>query len=86
MIGKVFVCVVIMAANEDFEKSLGRIGMRDFLRNKEKYVRCGSRFFKILANLLIVISTQGVSQVVGNFEGNPSKFRDWMKSTEKCVS
>ena len=43
----------------------------------------GQGFTKHLANLLTVISTQGLSQVIGVFEGNSSTFRDWIKSTEK---
>ena len=30
-----------------------------------------------LANLSAIISTQGASQVVGVFEGDPSKLKDW---------
>ena len=36
-----------------------------------------------LTKLSTVISTQGVSQVVGVFEGEPDKFRDWINSIEK---
>ena len=38
-----------------------------------------------LAGLLTVITTQGVSQVVGSFYGEPTKFRDWIKSFKKYV-
>ena len=38
-----------------------------------------------LANLSTVISAQGVSQIVGTFEGEPSNFRDWIKSIEKYI-
>ena len=38
-----------------------------------------------LADLSAVISAQGVFQVVGSFNGEPSKFRDWIKSIEKYV-
>ena len=42
-------------------------------------------FTKHLANLSMVISTRGVLQVVEDFECDPSKFRDYIKSTEKYV-
>ena len=38
-----------------------------------------------LTKLSTVMSTQGVSQVVGVFEGEPDKFRDWIKSIEKYI-
>ena len=45
----------------------------------------GQSFTNQLAGLLTVISAQGVSQVVGSFDGKPSKFRDCIKSIERCV-
>ena len=38
-----------------------------------------------LAGFLTVISAQGVCQVVGSFDWEPIKFRDWIKSTGKYV-
>ena len=32
-----------------------------------------------------VISAQAVSQIIGVFEGHPTKFRDWIKSIEKYI-
>ena len=32
-----------------------------------------------------MIGTQGVSQVVGTFDGEPTKCRDWIKSIEKYM-
>ena len=34
---------------------------------------------------MTVISIQGVSQVVGSFDGEHTKFRDWIKLIEKYV-
>ena len=34
---------------------------------------------------MIVISAQGVSQVVDSFDEEPTKSRDWIKSIEKYV-
>ena len=45
----------------------------------------GQNFTNLLADLLTDISAQGVSQVVGYFDGEPTKFRDWIKSIEKYV-
>ena len=38
-----------------------------------------------LANLSTIISAQGASQIVGVFDGDPTKFRDWIKSIENYV-
>ena len=45
----------------------------------------GQSFTNQLAGLSTVISAQGVSQVVGSFDGEPTKYRDWIKSIEKYV-
>ena len=45
----------------------------------------GQSFTYQLAGLLTVISAQGVSQVVGSFDGEPTKLRDWMKLIEKYL-
>ena len=42
-------------------------------------------FTNHLAGLLNVISAHGVSQVVDSFGGEPTKFRDWIKSVQKYV-
>ena len=46
-------------------------------------MRLGKAFSTQLANLSIVISAHGVSQIVGAFEREPSNFRDWIKAIEK---
>ena len=38
-----------------------------------------------LAGLSVVISAQGVFQVVGSYDGEPTKYRDWIKSIEKYM-
>ena len=38
-----------------------------------------------MSKLSIVISAQGISQLVDVFEGDPTKFKDWMKSIEKYI-
>ena len=43
----------------------------------------GQNFSSQLSKLSTLISAQGVSQIVGVFEGDPTKFRDWIKSTGK---
>ena len=45
----------------------------------------GKSFSTQLANLSTIISPQGVSQIVGAFEGEPSSFRDWIKSIGKYI-
>ena len=45
----------------------------------------GQNFSSQLSKLSIVISAQSVSQRVGVFEGDPTKFRDWIKSIEKYM-
>ena len=45
----------------------------------------GQHFTNQLAGLSNAISAQGVSKVVGSFDGEPTKYRDWIKSTEKYV-
>ena len=42
-------------------------------------------FTNQLAGLLTVISAQEVSQVMGSFDGEPTKYGDWIKSIEKYV-
>ena len=44
----------------------------------------GQSFTDQLAGLLNVISAQGVSQVVDSFDGELTKFLEWIKSTENC--
>ena len=44
-----------------------------------------SQNFYASAGLLIVISAQWISQVMGSFDGECTKFRDWIRSTEKHV-
>ena len=43
-------------------------------------------FANQLAGLLTVIKAQGVSQVVGSFDGEPNKYRECIKSIGKYVS
>ena len=45
----------------------------------------GQTFSSQLSKLSTVLSAQGVSQIVGVFEGDPTKFRDGMKSIEKYI-
>ena len=45
----------------------------------------GHSYTNQLAGLSTVISGQGVSQVLGSIDGEPTKFRDWIKSIEKYV-
>ena len=45
----------------------------------------GQNFIKHLAGLSTVIGSQGVSQVVGSFDGKLAKFRDKIKRIEKYV-
>ena len=39
----------------------------------------GQSFTNQLAGLSAVISAQGVSQVVGSFDGEHTKYRNWIK-------
>ena len=45
----------------------------------------GQNFSSQLSKLSTVIGARGVSQVVGVFERDPTKFRDWIKSIEKYI-
>ena len=45
----------------------------------------GQNFSSGLSKLSTAICAQGVSQIVGVFEGDPTKFRDWIKSIEKYI-
>ena len=45
----------------------------------------GQNFCSQLSKLSTVISAQGVSQIVGVFEGLPTKLMDWIKSIEKHI-
>ena len=45
----------------------------------------GQRFTHKLAGLSTVISAQWVCHVVGSFYGEPTKYRDWIKSIEKYM-
>ena len=45
----------------------------------------GLSFKNQLTGLMTVISAQGVSQVVGSFDGEPTNYMGWIKSIEKYV-
>ena len=45
----------------------------------------GKDFSTQLTNLSTIISAQGVSKIVGVFDGDPTKFRDCIKSIEKYI-
>ena len=45
----------------------------------------GHSFTNQLAGLSTVINAQGVSQVLGSFDGEPTKLRHWIKSIKKSV-
>ena len=45
----------------------------------------GQNFSSQLSKLSTVISVQDVSQIVGVFQGYPTKFRDWIKLIEKYI-
>ena len=70
-------------------EELGRllVGLTAEITNniKRGLQNVGPSFINQLAGLSTVISAQGVSQVVGSFDGEPTKFRDWIKSIEKYV-
>ena len=70
-------------------KELGRffVGLAGEITNNvtRQFQNEGQSFTNKLAGLLTVTSAQGVSQVVGSFDGEPFKFRHWIKSTEKYL-
>ena len=82
-LGEVFSELLIWMRNlADFLVSLAgevsnqvKIGIKD----------ASQGFSDQLTKLSTVISTQGVSQVVSVFEGEPNQFRDWIKSIEKYI-
>ena len=74
-----------MAAIEDFGSFWVRLAGEISSEIKRSMQDVGQGFTKYLANLSTVMSIEGVSQVVGVFEGDPSKFRGWITSIEKYV-
>ena len=51
----------------------------------EELQKVGQNFSSESSKLSTIISAQGVSQIVGVFEGDPTKFRDWIKAIEKYI-
>ena len=49
------------------------------------FYEVGKSFSTQLANLSTAISAHRMLQIVGAFEGEPSNFRDWIKSIEKYI-
>ena len=45
----------------------------------------GQNFSSQLSKLSTAISAWGVSQIIGVFEGDATKLRDWVKSIEKYI-
>ena len=72
-----------MAEQEEFGRLL--VGLAGKVTNNvtSTFQSVGQSFKNQFAGLLTVISAQGVSQVVGSFDGEPTKFRDLIKSFEK---
>ena len=74
-----------MATNEEFGRFLVDLAGGVSNEIKKGMEDVGKDFSTQLANLSTIISAQGVSQIVGVFDGEPTKFRDWIKSIEKYV-
>ena len=74
-----------MAVNEEFGRFLVDLAGGVSNESKKGMEDVGKDFSTQLANLSTIISAQGVSQIVGVFYWDPTKFRDWIKSTEKYV-
>ena len=57
------------------------VGLADEITNNiiRRLQNVGPSFTNQVAGLLTVTRSQGVSQVVGSFDGEPTKFRDWIK-------
>ena len=79
------VYLVIMATNEEFGRFLVDLAGGVSNEIKKGMEDVGKDFSTQLANLSTIISAQGVSQIVGVFDGEPTKFRDWIKSIENYV-
>ena len=81
---------MLTSLNEMTEwQELGRflVGLAGEITNNETWglQNICKGFANQLAGLLTDISAQGVYQVVGSFEGEPTKVRDWIKSIEKYM-
>ena len=74
-----------MATNKEFGRFLVDLAGGVSNEIKKGMEDVGKDFSTQLANLSTIISAQGVSQIVGVFDGEPTKFRDWIKSIEKYV-
>ena len=72
-----------MAINEDVGRIL--VGLAGELSsNLSQDIQNASQGFSAqLTNLSTALSAWGVSQVVGLFDGDSSKYQDWIKSLEK---
>ena len=71
------------------QEELGRL-MVDLATEFTKHLtgglqEVGQNFSSQLSKLSTLISAQGVSQIKGVFEGDPTKFRYWIKSIEKYI-
>ena len=72
-----------MAVNEDVGRFL--VGLAGEISSyfSQGIQNASQGFSAQLTNLSTAISAQGVSQVVGLFDGDSSKYQDWIKSLEK---
>ena len=74
-----------MAVSEEFGRFLVDLAGGVSNEIKKGMEDVGKDFSTQLAILSTIISAQGVSQIVGVFDWDPTKFRDWIKSIEKYV-
>ena len=74
-----------MAEWEEFSRFL--VGLAGKITNNvtRGLQNIGKSFTNQLTGSSTIINSQGVSQVMGSFVGEPTKFRDWIKLMEKYV-
>ena len=72
-----------MAINEDVGRFLVDLAGEISSKFSQGIQNASQRFSAQLTNLSTAVSAQGVSQVVGLFDGDSSKYQDWIKSLEK---
>ena len=74
-----------MAQQEELARFL--VGLATQITNNAtgELQEVGKNFSSKLSKLSNVISAQVTSQIVGVFEGDPTKFRDLIKSIEKYI-
>ena len=76
----VFIYLLKMAEQKELHRFLEGLASEITNNVARGLQNIGESFTNQLAGLLTGISAQGVSQIVGSFDVEPAKYRDWIKS------